>query len=794
MIHYGPLQRRILWAAWRHRRRPAVSGPGCEPLNHYGLVRRALRWAWRLEAHRDRLDGPVALWYPKNTDLVAAMTGVVLAGGTFLCLDPSREEPDRAGFFRRMRVRLMLCRTRPPEDVAAVPGLLWLGDDAVAPVPLWRGDWRPGPGSEVCSVVRTSGTTGAPRGVRQTAAGMLHHAEALAELEGIGPASRLSWVSPPGLAAAHSHLFASLLTGACLCPFHPQREGLDAMTRWMRDQRITHLHCTPSLLRAWLGSLPPGSLFPDLHSIKLGGETARAADAALVVEKLAPAPRLLNGLGMSEACGNIAWGPVNGSSPAGGPLLPVGRPVRDRSVRLMAGPDREAAEGEPGEIVVADRWISPGYWPPEEESAGVFRTGRGGRELWTGDLGRWDAKGHLVHLGRKDRRIRVRGRGVDLAEVEARVASVDGVRQVAAVAEETGTAYRLALVLAEDHESARQQIRRRLAEELPVGPARTAFFETLPMGETGKRQDREILRMWPDENRSAAWAPEQEPVRALWREILGHEGFGPDESFLHAGGDSLGIMQIAAGLSKLAGRVVGVSAVLWHDTVTKQARALASGELGQEEPGRGSGATRYAVWWERTREGGAEGPICIHPGGWMSEAEMWLAHGLMSEVEKTRSCWVARSTIGEDAVPGPSTWDEAVADLREAPGPGAVLVGLSVGAPVVLDVARGWPGARVILLDPWTPGLPSGLAAAGIRNQPDRVVRYYDLLKSNGVDGWAGRIDVLLAADDPHVGLRRDFWEIRATTCALTPGTHQTFVREYRADTARALARLLSMP
>jgi hypothetical protein len=32
--------------------------------------------------------------------------------------------------------------------------------------------------------------------------------------------------------------------------------------------------------------------------------------------------------------------------------------------------------------------------------------------------------------------------------------------------------------------------------------------------------------------------------------------------------------------------------------------------------------------------------------------------------------------------------DEAVARLRAAPGPSAVLVGLSVGAPVVLDVAR----------------------------------------------------------------------------------------------------------
>ena len=82
-----PLQRTLLQAAWQHRFRPAIARPGRRPVTHLGLMLRTLARARGLAAYGDRLRSPVALRFPKGTDLVEHMLGVVFAGGTYVCLD-----------------------------------------------------------------------------------------------------------------------------------------------------------------------------------------------------------------------------------------------------------------------------------------------------------------------------------------------------------------------------------------------------------------------------------------------------------------------------------------------------------------------------------------------------------------------------------------------------------------------------------------------------------------------------------------------------------------------------------
>ena len=76
---------------------------------------------------------------------------------------------------------------------------------------------------------------------------------------------------------------------------------------------------------------------------------------------------------------------------------------------------------EVGEIAVRSAYVSPGYWrKPDLTKAKFISDPKRGQEsiYLTGDLGLMRADGCLIYKGRKDFRVKVRGYGVETAEVE----------------------------------------------------------------------------------------------------------------------------------------------------------------------------------------------------------------------------------------------------------------------------------------------------------------------------------------------------------------------------------------
>jgi acyl-CoA synthetase (AMP-forming)/AMP-acid ligase II/thioesterase domain-containing protein len=787
------LQQAILHAAHHHRSRPAVSVAGARPLTYGRLQRRGFAAARTLARHRECLETPVFLCLAKGPDLVSHILGVLLAGGTYVACEPSTADDGWPDLLRSLRVRLLIGVGPAPPWVASLPRPTWLDISRWSfrlPRPgLLDNRGRTGGGA----MVRTSGTTGLPRGVLLESRSMWHHAASMADEERIDFHSRLSWLASPGVAAAQSHLFAALLRGACLCPFEPALYGLGDLTDWLRQERVTHLHATPSLIRAWLRSLPVAAPFPDLECIKLGGEPAHAADIQLMQRHLATMPRVVNGLGMSEASGNIACGEVTAADAAVGGMLPVGPPVPGRVVAIEDDGGREVDRGATGEIVVRDPWVAAGYCPAWPE--GRITSDGSTRVLRTGDVGRWDSQGRLVHLGRLDSRIRVRGMTVDLADVEARMASLPAVDQVAAVPEEGRDGYRIAVVLERDSPSARQSLVRLLQTVLPVPPRRIGFFADLPVTAQGKQNAAEMLRVWPTPAPSVGWNRTEETIRGIWTNALGHDCFGLDDPFLQVGGDSLAIMSLAADLSRVAGCIVDVAEVIRLETVRAQARCLDSGDL-KAGAHVGDTSVDFRIEWVRVRGRSVHGSIACLPGGWTTDNEMWIGAALLRELEPERLCLVARTNLLDPQARGPQSLDEAAMQLLptllnlDRP----TLVGNCVGCPLALTLAShltdaGHENLRILLLDPRIPGRTSAHTRL-----PPNISQYYKTLEADEQPRRIGDVDIILAADDPRYEQQQAYWSTWVgdpTRVHSSPGDHLTFIRQHRDRLARLVARLL---
>src|SRR6185437_8075245 len=119
--------------------------------------------------------------------------------------------------------------------------------------------------------------------------------------------------------------------------------------------------------------------------------------------------------------------------------VPIGRACPGEELFVIGEDGAETGAGEIGEIYIGGVGVSPGYWRDPEKTARAFvadprPSGTGRRVYRTGDLGRIDADGLALFVGRLDTQVKSRGYRIELGEVESALASLATVRECAVVA------------------------------------------------------------------------------------------------------------------------------------------------------------------------------------------------------------------------------------------------------------------------------------------------------------------------------------------------------------------------
>jgi O-succinylbenzoic acid--CoA ligase len=273
--------------------------------------------------------------------------------------------------------------------------------DELRPTHLLDGDGRRAlPGGEpaaggVAAVVVTSGTTGRPKGVELTAAGIEASARAVSAALGAGPGDRWLCCLPPHGVAGLAILARSWHTGVPVTV----HDGFD-VERVAAARDATLVSLVPTMLARLLDAGPgPGGAAAGFRRVLLGG--ARAPAELLARAEAAGVP-VVTTYGMTETFGGV---------------------VLDR--RPLPGVElRTAADGE---LLLRCPMVMRGYRLDPAASAVALRDGW----LRTGDLGHLDAGGRLRVTGRKRDLIITGGVNVVPDEVEAVLAEHPAVAEVA---------------------------------------------------------------------------------------------------------------------------------------------------------------------------------------------------------------------------------------------------------------------------------------------------------------------------------------------------------------------------
>ncbi|KAF7596111.1 hypothetical protein BBP40_003373 [Aspergillus hancockii] len=411
----------------------------------------------------------------------------------------------------------------------------------------------------LCWINYTSGSTGFPKGVRQSHAtfGTL-----ICAFDHLPPQKNLLFFNPVSTAATIP-LWCSLITGGSLC-IVPQSH-LGDLGGCIRNHSIESVYLTPSALK-----LLQSENVPSLKRLMLGGESIPAA----LVSKWSKSVEVVPMYGTTEL-GCPYWKPYKetGDKP---PML--SRPVTDVSVYILRpGTSSFCGFYEPGELCFSTTHLTSGYIGLPEQTDAVFvknpfASDTSHRRLYrSGDLGTMTPSGQIAILGRIDQQIKIDGNRVDPGEVESVLIHLDGVKTATVLQidlEHGGSPLVACLVLQDtsgcpdpDWETIVQAGRDRCAERLPVymAPQRWVRLDRIPLTPTGKTDLKalrsEITEIFTSLGRyEKPLTPSEEAlVKACQVAQIGSDGVALtedlmhqmlDASFLENGGSSLSAMLV----------------------------------------------------------------------------------------------------------------------------------------------------------------------------------------------------------------------------------------------------------
>ncbi len=572
--------------------------------------------ARRLRAAGVGPDTPVGILAEPGALFTASVVAVLTAGAAWVPLDVHAPPARATALTHESGLRHLIADPRHAERAAAIaaaaPGR---GGASVHVHPctaegLTGGAW-PVEGlapvteepEDLAYTIFTSGSTGKPKGAMVHRAGMNNHLAAKVDDFGLTAGDRLIHNAPVTFDVSVWQMLAPLVTGGTVRSVsRATAADPDALMATAARERITVLEVVPTLLRAALDTWELAGTAPDsglLRHLVVTGE-ALPVDLCHRWWTFFPHIPVTNAYGPTECSDDVTHARLLPDVPIGTTRTPIGVPLRATRLHVLTPELLPAPPGASGELYVAGTGVGRGYLGQPARTAATFVAdpyGPPGTRLYrTGDHARWRPDGMLEFIERLDHQVKVRGHRVELGEIEAVLRTLPDVADAAVVAGTgAGGQTRLTGFLVADPDRV-PAIRAALAGLLPdyMVPGRFVPLADFPLTPHGK-VDRVALTRLSQTPPPAAPVPapagttavhpalpagagagaHEATLVALFGEVLGVPGVGPDAGFFALGGDSITAIQLV-GRARAHGIALTPRDVFAHKTPAALARRAAA--------------------------------------------------------------------------------------------------------------------------------------------------------------------------------------------------------------------------
>ncbi len=441
----------------------------------------------------------VAMLLEDYDSFFVSMYAIWLAGGVAVPLNTSLPASDIEWLIGKARPALLLVPgsgAKLPAGAAQVAAAAAQPSPAPARLVVDLPETPPQPpaftpvgADETAMIMFTSGTTGVPKGVRQTLAGISTNAGHVAAELGLTAADRIFINTPPYFTSGICHFLTLLAAGGSTAGHAGFFFGQSLLAE-MEALGCTGFGGAPAHLVRVVEPLDEVQPTGGLRFWVSSGDHLPLR----VIEKTSavlPGVALYNMYGLTEVSGRLCV------------LLPdemarregsVGKAIHDMTVTVRRPDLSPAAAGEVGEIYVDGPLVMEGYLDEPEITARTL-TAQG---LRTGDFGRQDEDGYLWIEGRQDDIFKRGGEKVSTVHIQQGLMSLGMFAEAAVLSVEDEILGRVPVAFVvplSDEPFKGTQVLKQLKSVLPAThlPSRVVALEEIPRTGSGKAIQAQLL-------------------------------------------------------------------------------------------------------------------------------------------------------------------------------------------------------------------------------------------------------------------------------------------------------------
>ncbi|WP_445374953.1 amino acid adenylation domain-containing protein [Photorhabdus tasmaniensis] len=530
-----------------------------DTVNYREMVNISVSIALILKGLNVNPNDVIAISAPRNVGFIIVATGILFSGAAYLPVDPALPSTRKKQMLKYAKVFI----SDEPEELSELINISFSGL-------ILKQEWHHSAidtysiqqlmrcipeSDDLAYIIFTSGSTGNPKGV-----GIEHHSF-LSLLSfrvqncNLRVGVPIPQTAPVSFDISVWQMFAGLTAGATLCvvPDNIMKDPVVLIDRII-TQRFEYIELVPSLISIIIDIVESEPQLKPLIQRYLRGLIATgevlSTDLAHRWNRCLPDITLLNAYGPAECTDDVTQGIV--SNNLDGLFCPVGSPLPNVMIYVLDDDLQLLPPMIVGEIYIGGSNVGRGYIGEPGLTAAAFipdpyHQQLGSRMYRTGDRGRWRLDGTLECLGRTDNQVKIRGRRVELGEIESLLTSRSDVAMCAVELVNTDGFERLVAFVTPvlGANLIADKLKLFLAGELPAFmiPARYEILTALPCNQNGKidrKQLRALANVPQEEDNYISPRNETEEILCkLWCKYLKLPRVGIADDFFALGGDSI---------------------------------------------------------------------------------------------------------------------------------------------------------------------------------------------------------------------------------------------------------------
>ena len=624
---------------------------------------------------------------------IPAMLGVLKAADYFVFVDTTLPPGAAQDMIEDAEVKLILTDSRFEESARLVFGdkMPMINVDSlpiqihIDPTPI---KFDP---HNIARILFTSGSTGRPKGVIEDYYHMTRMIINRLPSHGYTQNDVTLNLSSFSYSGGHSVVYGSFLNGGSVVFHDVKIDGFSGLANTMENRGVTIFNTIPTSFRNFVSTLGDGQYFPLVTQCHIGGEKRLKKDIQNIMRVFPNVRYFRLGYAGSEM-GATTKNTVPIESLLVDTPLPVGYPLEDIKLSIWDEQRNVLPFGEEGEIVIYGNSLAKEYLKNPILNAERFipdPANPGYKTFRTHDLGMFLPDGQLMHLGRIDNMVKIRGVRIELTSIETRLLEMEGIKEVAHKVVEDHKGIKKLVCYFTTHSNKMiptSEIRSNLLEVFPSQQMPNFFIQlsSFPLTPSGKVDQKQLPA--PPTTRPPlvnGFVPPsgktERLLQPIWEDVLGISGIGATDDFFDLGGDSLLATVLMIEIEKKVRKPISVSSLIKAADIRSMAVMI---DQGNEKD-----------FFEPVipfHEGGTKPPLFFIPGRGGHPTRIRFLHDKLGEDQPIYALQDTRETKG--------TYDQnPVLDhakyfyevIRNKIPSGQVhLIGESVGGRFAYEVAR----------------------------------------------------------------------------------------------------------